>query len=152
MPLYYKNTGSASSTYDPALTFTLEDFIDMKISDEMTYYNFSIIENINNIEYLDHNLIEDYLPELNKLCIPVSLTSEQFKRYKYAPDLLAYDVYGSVQLDFIVLMANDMIDPKEFCKTEIKLPYASSLRNFLGTIYSKEKNYITKNRYDNNIK
>ena len=32
---------------NPALTYTLDDFISMKISDDMTYYNFSILEVIN---------------------------------------------------------------------------------------------------------
>jgi len=137
--------------YDPALTYTLNDFIAMKISDEMTYYNFSIIEKINNVEYLDHNLLEDYLPELEKICIKVNLSDDEFIKYKYAPDKLAYDLYNSVQLDFIVLMANDMIDPKEFCKKQIKLPYSSQLSDLLSRIYSKERNYINQNRIVNNV-
>ena len=46
---------------NPATTTTLEDFIEMRSIDEMTYYNFSILEVINGVEHLNHNLIEDYL-------------------------------------------------------------------------------------------
>ena len=33
--------------YNPATTYTLQDFIDMRNIDDMTYYNFSILEVIN---------------------------------------------------------------------------------------------------------
>ena len=131
---------------NPATTTTLEDFIEMRSIDEMTYYNFSILEVINGVEHLNHNLIEDYLEELKSACITVDLTLEQYKKYKYFPDLLSYDVYGSVQLDFIIMLLNDCIDPKEFDKKTVILPYASVLASFLNTVYSKEQLYIEENR------
>ena len=135
----------------PATTYTLDDFIQMQISDDMTYYNFSILEMIDNVRHLDHNLVEDYLPELKSVCIPVTLSNEEFTKYRYNPDLLAYDIYGSVQLDFIVMLLNDCIDPKEFDKTKLILPYSTSLNIFLNTVYSAESNYIDQNRADNNL-
>ena len=44
---------------NPALTYTLDQFIQMKYSDEMTFRNFSIVEIVNGLEMIDHNLIED---------------------------------------------------------------------------------------------
>ena len=131
---------------NPATTTTLEDFIEMRSIDEMTYYNFSILEVINGVEHLNHNLIEDYLEELKSACITVDLTLDQYKKYKYFPDLLSYDVYGSVQLDFIIMLLNDCIDPKEFDKKTVILPYASVLASFLNTVYSKAQLYIEENR------
>ena len=131
---------------NPATTTTLEDFIEMRSIDEMTYYNFSILEVINGVEHLNHNLIEDYLEELKSTCVTVDLTLDQYKKYKYFPDLLSYDVYGSVQLDFIIMLLNDCIDPKEFDKKTVILPYASVLASFLNTVYSKEQLYIEENR------
>ena len=131
---------------NPATTTTLEDFIEMRSIYEMTYYNFSILEVINGVEHLNHNLIEDYLEELKSACITVDLTLDQYKKYKYFPDLLSYDVYGSVQLDFIIMLLNDCIDPKEFDKKTVILPYASVLASFLNTVYSKEQLYIEENR------
>ena len=60
--------------------------------------------------------------------------------------MLSYDVYGSVQLDFIIMLLNDCIDPKEFDKKTVILPYASVLASFLNTVYSKEQLYIEENR------
>lgn len=136
---------------DPALTYTLDDFVELQSVDNMTYYNFSILEIIDGVQHLDHNLVEDYLKELEATCVTLELSNEEMSRYRYNPDLLAYDIYGSVQLDFVILLLNDMIDPKDFDRRKLKLPYASSLSIFLNTLYSKESNYINENRANNNL-
>ena len=137
--------------HNPATTYTLQDFINMRNTDDMTYYNFSILEVIDGVQHLNHNLVEDYLHHLLVTCESVTFSDEEFKRYKYHPDLLAYDLYGSVQLDFILLLLNDAIDPKEFDVKTVKLPYASVLNTFLNDIYSKESSYIDQNRFNNKI-
>ena len=141
----------ASYSSNPVLTYTLDQFISMKDTDEITYFNFSIIENIEGLKLLDHNIIEEYLSELDLLCVNCELDTEQYKKYKYSPDLLAYDVYGSTQLDFVILMINGMIDPKEFTLKTIKLPYASKLKAFLSEVYNAESEYIAQNRVDNGL-
>ena len=136
---------------NPALTYTLDDFISMQISDDMTYYNFSILEVIDGVEHLDSNLVEIYLEELKSQCISVQFSEEELKKYKYNADLLAYNLYGSVQLDFVILLLNDMYDPKEFTKKNIILPHSSTLSKFLNDVYSKEAGYIQQNRADYGI-
>lgn len=133
---------------NPAKTYTLEQFIAMKNSDNMTYNNFSIYGKIDGQQILESNIVDEYLDELVKICSIVQLSTDEYKKYKYAPDLLAYDCYGSVQLDFIVLAANDMIDPKDFNLRKLKLPTVSRLREFLNEVYNANINWITKNRYD----
>lgn len=140
-----------TASSNPALTYTLDDFIRAGLSDDMTYRNFSILEIVDGVEHLDHNLIEDYQDELQLLCQDVELDIEQYKKYKYAPDLLAYDLYGSVQLDFVILFANGIIDPKDFDLKVIKLPYASVMKEFLNKVYNSEIGYIEQNRADNGI-
>lgn len=127
-------------------TYTLDEFISMKSTDDITYHNFSIVEVIDGMEFLDHSILDDYMHELLSNCVDIELTPEQYVEFKYCPDLLAYKVYGSIQLDFIVLFCNDMIDPKEFNRKKIKLPYASTLSEFLNQVYSSEVNYIKLNR------
>ena len=140
-----------SAIANPALTYTLDDFISMQISDDMTYYNFSILEVIDGVEHLDSNLVEIYLEELKSQCISVQFSEEELKKYKYNADLLAYDLYGSVQLDFVILLLNDMYDPKEFTKKNVILPHSSTLSKFLNDVYSKEEGYIQQNRADYGI-
>lgn len=136
---------------DPSITYTLDQFIEMQVIDDLTYYNFSIIELIDGIEHLDHNLIEEYIDELENICTYAKMDQEQLNKYRYAPDLLAYDLYGSVQLDFIILLINDMVDPKEFDRSIVKLPYSSSLADFLGRVYNHEYQYLKINRTMNNL-
>lgn len=139
------------SYYTPDKTFTLEDFVQMKVTDDMTYYNFSIIEVIDGVQHTELNLIDEYITELRAICVPVELSDTELARYKNQPDLLAYDVYKSTQLDFVILAINDMYDPKDFTKRHIILPTASGLVTFLNTVYSKESGYINQNRYEQNI-
>lgn len=134
---------------DPSLTYSMEDFVKMKFSDTLTYYNFSILEKIESTEQLDTNLFEEYVD-----CLPltkVRMEDEEFKRYKYRPDLLAYDLYGSTQLDFVILLVNDAIDPKDFDRQIIMLPRSSDLFTVLDQIYSTNYEYIKQNRLDNGI-
>ena len=135
---------------NPAETYTLEQFITMKNSDTITYATFSIYESIDNIKILDHNILDDYIDELEGICKQVTLTTDEINKYKYNPDLLAYDVYGSVQLDFVVLAANDIIDPKDFNLKKLRLPPSSMLRELLSEIYNSNSEFINRNRQEIN--
>ena len=42
------------------MTYNIDDFINMRSSDEVTYYNYSILEYIDGNEYLISNLLYDY--------------------------------------------------------------------------------------------
>ena len=137
---------------NPALTYRLRDFIAFKYEDDLTFRNFSILEKIHDdIELLDFNLIDEYLTELRDICQTITLSHEEYIKYKYCPDLLAYDIYGSTQLDFVILLANDMIDPKEFDIKTIKLPYKTDLNNFMDLVYNANAGYIEQNRADNDL-
>jgi hypothetical protein len=122
----------------------------MKNTDDMTYNSFCIYGLIDGQQILESNLIDEYLDELISICSLVVLSAEEYKKYRYSPDLLAYDVYGSTQLDFMVLIANDMIDPKEFNLKKLKLPTVSRLKEFLNEVYGSNSNWISKNRSDIN--
>lgn len=134
---------------DPSKTYTLQDFIDVGKQDEITYRNFSILRYAMQTEFAEQNILDYYLSELKNLCIKVNkITEEDIARYKYNPDLLAYDVYGSTQLDFIILLCNGIIDPKEFDfkRKYLLLPTSSILNEFLSRIYNSESSWIDLNR------
>lgn len=134
---------------DPALTYTLSDFVEIGQQDEMTYTNFSIIQYRMSTEFAEQNIIDYYLSELKSICLKItSLSEDEINKYKYAPDLLAYDVYGTTQLDFIVLLCNGMIDPKEFDfkRKYLLLPRANVLQEFLSQVYNSESDWLKLNR------
>lgn len=142
----------SSSFVDPAKTHTVEEFIDLKYQDDMTYRNLSILDRgSSSLEMVDHCLIDDYLPEFLQYAMPITLSAEEYIRYRYCPDLLSFDLYGSTQLDFVILFINDMIDPKEFDLRTIKLIKASQMQKLLSDVYNANEGYIAQNRFDNNI-
>ena len=141
----------ATFNRDVSLTYTLEDFIKMQVSDQLTFRNFSTVSVVNGVELTDKNLIEDFLPELTKNCIDVTLSSDEYIRYKYAPDLLAFDVYGSVQLDFIILYMNGIIDPKDFDFKIVKLVRSSVLKDFLNHVFGSQRYILENNKYENGV-
>lgn len=137
------------SRNDPALTYTLSDFVELGQQDEMTYSNFAIIRYKMSTEFAEQNVVDYYLSELKSICLKItSFTTEEIARYKYSPDLLAYDIYKSTQLDFIILLCNGIIDPKEFNfkRKYLLLPRASVLQEFLSQVYNSESDWLKINR------
>ncbi len=132
---------------NPAKTYTLDDFILEGKSDQLTYKNFAITQQIGNISFVDTGILDYYLKELKSTSIEIpieNVTNDQIVKYRYQPDLLAYDIYGSTQLDFVVLLCNGIIDPKEFDfkVKSLLLPRASTLITFLSEVYKSEKSWI----------
>ena len=125
-------------------THTLEEFISRRFDDQITFRNLAIIENVNGEEWIDRTLILDYLPELKNISQDVELTSEEYRKYKCNPDLLAYDIYGSTQLDFIILLINDIIDAKEFDSKKLKIAVVSSEDADDGTRDRQRRNDATR--------
>lgn len=138
----------ASLNRDVAKTYTVEDFINMQTTDNMTFRNYSLVAVINGIELTDQNVVEDFLDTLTDDIIKVDLSYNEYIRYKYAPDLLAYDVYGSVQLDFMILYLNGIIDPKDFDFKTVKLVRASVLKDFMNRVYDSQKYILANNKYE----
>ena len=132
-------------------THTVQEFISRKYEDELTYRNFSIVDYADNIELLDRNLFSEYMPLLMSTCTKYPFTVEEYRRYKYAPDILSFDIYKTTQLDFIILMMNDMIDPKEFNLKTVKLPKPSIIKQTLSEILSVNSGFIEQNRADHNL-
>ena len=126
-------------------TITVQDFIAMKNSDEITYYNFSIVEYLNGYDMFITNVLYDYEEELRDLSVFIKLTDVERIKYRYKPYLFAYDLYGTREIAFIIMMLNGIIDPKEFDFRfrYLTLPKASVLQQFLSSVYNSEKDWLT---------
>lgn len=133
---------------NPAETCTWTAFVEAGKNDDMTYRNFSILGMINDLEVVDHCLIDDYLDELKTCSLKITgITDAERKHYKYSPDLLAYDMYGSTQLDFVVMAVNGVSTPTEFTMIgDIYLPKKSVLKEFLSMVYNANQEYLSINR------
>lgn len=120
-------------------TYTLEDFISMGADDNLQYHQFITKYYRYGMEFLKYNILDFYLKELKKLCVKVNTISNEEKvKYMYAPHILSYDLYGTTNLDFIILLCNNMISPNEFNfkKKYLYLPKPEELKYFLSEVYN----------------
>lgn len=134
---------------DPAKTHTVEDFIDMKSNDDYTYaimalYMQSIVDKT--VIYSSDNVLYTYLKELKSYSIKYTFTEDEYYKYRFRPKLLAYDIYGSTELYFIILALNDMCNIKDFNKRTLNLLYKSDLSDLLSQIMETETNRLSLNR------
>ena len=133
------------ATVGPALTYTIEDFIAEGSADDMTYYNYSILRFSELGSFSETNILDFYLDEIKSICLKIkTFSEEEITKYKYHPDLLAYYLYGSTQLDFVILLVNGIIDPKEFDfkRGYLLLPRRSDLFEILEEIRSSESEWV----------
>lgn len=125
---------------NPAKTSTIAEFISFKNSDDISYNNLSFRDKYDNIIYPIKNIIDDYIDELMELTVNITLNDQEYLKYKYKPKILANDIYGNSELDFIILAINNICNMKEFDMQTIKLIKDEDLDNFLTSIYNANKN------------
>lgn len=137
----------------PDQASTLEDFITLgKSGANITYYNYSVLQVENTtdgkmqIQFVQDNIVNDYMEILQDNAVKVELNQDEQNKYYYNPDLLSYDIYGSTELDFIILKLNGIIDPKDFDLPKIKLIQADTLIELLSDIYNAESKHLLTNR------
>jgi hypothetical protein len=127
-------------------SYTLQQFIDSSNKTVISYDKFSTLQTLDNIKFPVYHVLDDYLPELKKLCLTVTMSDAEYHRYKYRPKLLAYDIYGSTELDFVILAVNGLADMKDFDMKTIKAIKKAYLTQVLSQIYNSEYSFINENR------
>ena len=96
--------------------------------------------------YSSDNVLYTYLEDIKSFAIDYTFTEEEYQKYKYRPKLLAYDIYGSTELYFVILAINDTCNIKDFKKRKIRLLYKSDLSDLLNRIMETETNRLSLNR------
>ena len=135
----------------PEETYTYDDFIAQGSANEITYDNFLIRDKVDGYPIPNINIIDFYEKEIMECCVKVTeFTPDEINKYKYNPDILAWDLYKNSQLDFLILYCNDMIDPKEFTfkKGYLMLPKPSVVTNLMSAIYNAEYEWLSSNKSD----
>lgn len=122
-------------------TSTVDQLISIGKSIDMTYYKTSIHQIVQHIECAAKNIFYDYLDYIKQRCVIVELTNEEYHKYVYRPKLLAFDVYGSTDLFFIILMLNDINTEKDFNMKNVRLLRPSDI-DILNKIYNAERKYL----------
>lgn len=139
---------SMSYTYDyqkPELTYTLDQFIACQSDTNFCYNNLSFIDQIDNIKYNIYNVASDYIDEIiTNYCVNVELTDDNLSKYKYRPKLLCYDLYGSQELYYLILIINDICSVKDFTKNKLVLPTKVNIPIITRAIMNANRSDIQK--------
>ena len=77
---------------DPTTTSTVQQFISAQTNEDISYEALSFIEQIEGINLPIKNVVEDYLEDLEDAYVEIELSDEDFRRYKYKPKILCYDI------------------------------------------------------------
>ena len=137
---------SINGTMSSDLAVSVQDFIALRSSDEITYYNYSILEYLNGFDMFVTNLLYDYQDEFDDIAVTISFTPVKRAKYRYKPYLLAYDLYGSAEAKFIIMMMNNIIDPKEFDFDKVNVIRYGDLITILSRMQAVNEDYLNNNR------
>ena len=129
----------------PSQTYTVEDFIDAGRGVAVTYDRYSYKELLpNGTEIAILNVINDYMRDFKDRAITVSLSDDEYRKWRYRPKLMCYDIYGNQELYWVIMLLNGMIDVKDFNLETRKLLLltTSDMTSIMSAIYNAEYKYI----------
>ena len=128
-------------------TTTLEEFIEAGSGITISYDNLSMVDEIKNTRIPIYNVLSDYIPELMISTVTITLTEQEYFKYRFKPKLLAIDVYGNPELYFVILILNNMCSIKEFDIKKIKMLPTSAMNDLLSSIYNSNRDFLS--QYNN---
>lgn len=105
---------------------TIQDYIAEFNNEEVVSSAFflkQVFSSANNRKMLLNfeNLIVKYMPELKNIKTKVTLSNPEYAKYKFNPKVLSYDIYGTTELWFLILEANELHSITEFNSNVIYL-------------------------------
>lgn len=127
-------------------TATIEDFINSAPSNSISYDITSFLQKLTHITMVSYNVFNDYIDELLELSVTVTLSDQEFNRYQFRPKLLAYDIYGSTEVYFLIMILNNICNVKEFNFRSVKMLRVEDLEKVVSSIYNAEKYRLELNR------
>jgi hypothetical protein len=142
-----------SSNNTTSIPHTIEEFIlEGESSSAVTYFSTSILSGDNGIKYSVDNVVFDYLDEIKDLKLQVKLNASDYKKYKQdGVFMLAYNVYGTRDVAYLILALNGIYNPQEFTMNPIYMLRKSDLISVLEAIKNAEKEYLAYNREQNGM-
>ncbi|MCM1214101.1 MAG: hypothetical protein NC548_06225 [Lachnospiraceae bacterium] len=65
-------------------------------------------------------MIDKYLSEIENDKVSIALSTEEYYKYRYNPKRMAYDVYGTTELWFLIMAANELYSIIDFDLRTVK--------------------------------
>lgn len=95
------------------------------------------------------SIMSKYKNEFMKHVARYELSDMDITKYTYKPELLSYDVYGTIEMTPFILQLNNMVSASEFCNLENGLNlFTGDIEDFLNEVQIKETQTLKTNRAD----
>lgn len=109
-------------TYNDALnkesSFSFMEWVyDNELIEEDIYLN----KNLDYLKLCEENILDRHSYFLSKHLTVVEFTDEEYRKYRCNAHRLAYDLYGTTVLWFLILSANELFSESEFNLHRVKL-------------------------------
>lgn len=133
------------------IPYTVDQYVGQLNLDDITDYHSSILWKGDGIEMVELNVIFDYIDELKKLAQKTNLDNMNYFRYRWHPDLLSLDLYGTTDFEFVLLAINDISHPWDFDFHSCLIIPPNFIVDLLSYITDAEDEYIIFNRNQEGI-
>ena len=87
------------------------------------------------------NIADKYAIELEENKKTVEFTTKEYYKYRFNPKVLSYDLYGTTELWFFLLMANEIYTISEFDFKKLKL-FDASIISKLNRMLELDKEFL----------
>lgn len=125
---------------------TLDDIINTTSKYDMNNITYYTATGDSSLIIPDTDVFSIYSRFINTYVGSYSVTPKQRERYRYRPDILSRDVYGTPRLDWLIMRLNDRECPSEFkLKTTVKLIPTTALDSLYDSIVTKSTQALTEN-------
>lgn len=128
----------------PKLTTTVEDFIDLSGKVPISYSILSLQNTLKDlgVDIVVFNVIDDYIDEIRSQAVLHDFSDAEYIKYYQSPKLLSNHLYGTTELDFIIMRINGIYDPKDFTMRTVKLLDKSTMNEIMSQVYNSNKRFI----------
>lgn len=111
--------------------------------------NVAIFSATDDIIYVDYTLFTKYRQLLNGFITTVITEPADRETYTYKPGLLSNRLYGTTELDHLLLMINNCESPSDFrVKKTLNLILPDDVEYFFNTLVLQNKETLEKNKLD----
>lgn len=97
------------------------------------------------IKTIEENILAKHTKFLEENKHKYDMTDDEFRMYRCNAHRLSEDIYGTTELWFLILHANELYSESEFCSKSIYL-YNKNVLSKLSEILAVEEEFINKNR------
>lgn len=131
--------------------WTLDDFIREYGAEDVRVDAFFLKQIFWDSSTMDHkiivsesSIIDKYKEELEDSKRKVELTTSEYHKYRYNPKLLSFDVYGTTELWFLILMANELYAITEFDSKTVVL-YDATIIDKVNHMLNLDSEFLENN-------